>query len=863
MTPDRSDPLGPYRRKRSPERTPEPVSVPAPAVGSTSGKSAPVGAGGRRLQFVVQQHAARRLHFDFRLELDGVLKSWAVPKGPSYDQQHKQLAVMVEDHPLEYAHFEGVIPKGNYGAGEVIVWDTGTWLPLEDPHAGLVKGKLLFELRGHRLRGRWTLVKIKKTETEWLLIKERDALEGPDRDGFTHDSVLSGRTLEELRSGTTRAAGIVARLRALGAPERPVHARDVTLMLASTRARAFDDPAWVFEFKYDGYRILAERAGGRVLLRSRNGHDLTDRFPDVARALAALPYEPFVLDGEVVVTDETGLPSFGRLQQRAQVRRAADAERLSQELPATYYAFDLPGFDRFDVRPLPLLERKALLRDMLPSAGTLRYSDHVPAHGTKLYALAEQMGLEGVVGKRADAPYRSGRSADWAKVRAHRTGDFVVVGLKRSSGAGGGFGSLHIACYRGGVLGYAGSVGTGLTQPVLDELRARLEPHRVPEGFPGAPRGRGDLWVEPVAVVEVRYLETTSAGSLRHPVFLRLRPDKDPSECVADVDEKGSQAATPGGPPGSGALDPGPVSLPVEPPSARAVKFTNLDKVFWPEDGYTKGDLVAYYRAIAPWLLPYLRDRPVVLTRFPDGIHGKSFYQKDAPGFAPEWLRRAVIWSEGSERELSYFIADDEPALLYLANSGTIPLHIWASRVGALERPDWCSLDLDPKDAPFRDVVKVALAVRALCEEIGMPCYPKTSGSTGLHVLLPLGGQCTHEQARLVGELIARVVVQREPEIATITRVIAQRQGRVYVDYLQNGHGKLLVAPFSVRPLPGAPVSTPLAWRDVNARLDLRKHTIRTVTKRMARSGDPLLPVLDARPDLLTALQALQRLLPR
>ena len=303
--------------------------------------------------------------------------------------------------------------------------------------------------------------------------------------------------------------------------------------------------------------------------------------------------------------------------------------------------------------------------------------------------------------------------------------------------------------------------------------------------------------------------------------------------------------------------------LPVEPPSARAVKFTNLDKVFWPEDGYTKGDLVAYYRAIAPWLLPYLRDRPVVLTRFPDGIHGKSFYQKDAPGFAPEWLRRAVIWSEGSERELSYFIADDEPALLYLANSGTIPLHIWASRVGALERPDWCSLDLDPKDAPFRDVVKVALAVRALCEEIGMPCYPKTSGSTGLHVLLPLGGQCTHEQARLVGELIARVVVQREPEIATITRVIAQRQGRVYVDYLQNGHGKLLVAPFSVRPLPGAPVSTPLAWRDVNARLDLRKHTIRTVTKRMARSGDPLLPVLDARPDLLTALQALQRLLPR
>jgi bifunctional non-homologous end joining protein LigD len=841
------DGLDHYRAKRAPDRTPEPFA----AGGSATGRL-----------YVMQKHAARNLHYDLRLELDGVLKSWAVPKDPSYDQATKRAAFMVEDHPVEYAGFEGVIPKGNYGAGEVIVWDRGTWLPLEDPHAGLEKGKLLFELRGHRMRGRWTLVKVKRGENEWLLIKERDALEGAGRDAFTHDSILTGLTLEDLRSGRDPAAAVAARLREAGVPQRLLRAEDVEVMLAETKRQPFDDDGWVFELKYDGYRIVAGRDGDRLLLRSRNGNDLTARFPDVAEAVRALPYPHLVLDGEVVVHDEAGLPSFQRLQKRARLLREADVRRAALELPATYYVFDLAACAGFDTRGLPLLERKRFLREAVPSTGVIRYSDHIEARGTDLYDVAQQMQLEGIIGKRAAAPYRAGRSKDWIKVRASLTNDFVVIGLKSSKGAPGTFGSLHVAAYDGGRLVYAGSVGTGLTPKHVKALREQLQGREVARAAAdGAPRARADIWYEPRAVVEVRYLEWTDAGQLRHPVFVRIRDDKPAEQCVrrgSDLraePEPRSDAAT-------ASAEVGATEAPAAASSgdARVVRFTNLDKVLWPEDGFTKADLIAYYRDIAPWLLPYLRDRPVVLTRFPDGIHGKSFYQKDAPGWAPEWLRTTTVYSEGSERELRYFVVDDVHALAYLANSAAIPLHVWSSRVGSLDRPDWTIIDLDPKEAPFSSVVAVAKAVHELCDDIGLPHYVKTSGSSGLHVLIPLGGQCTHEHARLIAELLSRRVVKRLPEHATMTRVIGKRGGRVYLDYLQNGHGKLLVAPFSVRPLPGAPVSMPLKWSDVNARLDIRKHTIRSAAKRMEQKGDPLLPLLTEVPDLLRALGRLTAL---
>jgi bifunctional non-homologous end joining protein LigD len=860
------DSLAAYRAKRSPDRTPEPFD----AAGSASGQL-----------YVMQKHAARNLHYDLRLELDGVLKSWAVPKDPSYDQSIKRAAFKVEDHPVEYATFEGIIPKGNYGAGEVIVWDRGVWVPLEDPHQGLEKGKLLFELRGHRMRGRWTLVKVKRGENEWLLIKERDALEGKDRDTFDHDSILTGRTLEDLRSGRNREEELRQRLAELDAPRRALAPADIQVMLAETRQEPFDDDGWVFELKYDGYRVVGGRSGDDIALRSRNGNDMARALPDIAEAIARLPFRDFIIDGEVVVHDDAGLPSFQRLQKRARLTRAVDIRRAVAELPATLYVFDLLAFGGHDLRRLPLVQRKELLRELLPSTGVLRYSDHIPGRGRAFYALAESMKLEGIIGKRADGVYRSGRSHEWVKIRASRVDDFVVIGLKASKSTRGTFGSLHIAQYDGDRLVYACSVGTGLTPKHMKEVLARAgEATAVRPAIDGLPKGTDDRWVEPRIVVEVRYLERTEGGQLRHPVFLRLRDDKQPMECVMPSQEEPVESL-----PAEAEAQPDVPAKPAKPArvakrsataadvvaskrslqrqrsthvAERAVRFTNEDKVLWPDDGYTKGDLIAYYRAVADWMLPYLRDRPAVQTRFPDGIHGKSFFQKDAPEWAPAWLRRETVWSDGSERDLSYFIADDTPSLEYLANNASIPLHIWSSRIGLLELPDWCSLDLDPKGAPFEHVIQVAQAVHRLCDRIALPNYIKTSGSSGLHVLIPLGRQCTHEQARLLGELLARHIVSELPDIATIARVVSQREGKVYVDYLQNGHGKLLVAPFCVRPLPGAPVSMPLKWSEVKRGLTIAKHTIRTAPGRLARlKGDPMRPVLTDSPDLVAALAAL------
>jgi bifunctional non-homologous end joining protein LigD len=849
--------LDAYRKKRSAGATPEPFGR---AQGDTDVS------GDRPLTFVVQKHSATRLHYDLRLELDGVLKSWAVPKGPSYDQKDKSLAMMTEDHPLEYATFEGVIPKGNYGAGEMIVWDTGHMKWLEEPHAGFARGKLLFELHGHKLRGKWTLVKIKKGDKEWLLIKERDGLEGPRTTPLPEDSVLSGRTIEDLKEGRAPAAPILEALRQLNAPQRVVAARDVTLMLATGASKPFSTKGWIYELKYDGYRMLAEKSGDVVRLLSRNGNDLTGGFPEVAAAMKALPFGDFILDGEVVVQDDTGMPRFQLLQKRARFGNARQGASYAETLPATLYAFDLPSFGGYDVRNVPLIERKRLLRMMLPSTGTIRFSEHVEERGIDFFAAAEAMGLEGMVAKKADSLYRAGRSTDWMKVRAHRSGDFVIVGFKASTRSRG-FGSFHVAAYRDGELLYAGSVGTGVTAATLDEAWAACEDAVIAKApCVGAPKGKGDKWVEPRLVCEVRYLEWTEAGNLRHPVFLGLRPDKPATECTYDAadashDDESTLAAPP---------EPELQTEKAASPKRRRiqtapkhedpdVKLTNLDKIYWPEDGYTKGDLVEYYRTVSKYILPYLRDRPVVLTRFPDGIHGKSFFQKDAPDYAPSWLRTETVYSEGSERDLAYFIADDERSLLFLANAGSIPLHIWASRVATLERPDWCILDLDPKDAPFSDVIEVALRARDVCDEIGMPVYVKTSGSSGLHLLLPMGRQCTHDQSRMIGELIARAIVSAVPDIATITRVISKREGRVYIDYLQNGHGKLLVAPYCVRPLPGAPVSTPLEWREVKPGLDIRSFTIRTMPPRLAKlRRDPILPVLDEAPDLVRILSALQ-----
>jgi bifunctional non-homologous end joining protein LigD len=826
--------LDSYRAKRAAGRTSEPFGGESASGGSF---------------FVVHLHDATRLHWDLRLEIAGALASWAVPKGPSPNPDDKRMAVKVEDHPLPYGDFEGVIPKGEYGAGPTIVWDRGRWVPYGDPEEGLARGKLLFDLQGYKLRGRWTLVKTRQAENSWLLIKERDAWASEaGTESYPPESVWSGLTVDEARDPAERARRVAERLEELGAEPGKLPA-DVAPMLAVRRDEPFSRRGWVFEFKYDGYRVLAAREAGEARLVSRAGNDLTAGFPEVARAVRALPYDRLVIDGEIVVHDERGVPSFERLQKRGGLTGRADVLRAAIELPATLYVFDLLACAGRDARSLPLVDRKRVLREIVPPVGPLRYSDHVEEHGQLVWERATEFGLEGMVGKKADAPYRSGRSSDWVKIRTMRTDDFVAVGWTDPSGARAGFGALHLAEFDNGRLAYRGSVGSGFDEGTLGALADRLErlaqPRPACEGE--TPKGRGHHWVEPEIVVEVRYRERTEQGLLRQPVFLRIRSDKRPEECVL---EDGAALAEP--------------ARVVEARPRREVAFTNLDKVFWPEDGITKGELVDYYRAVAPWLLRYLRDRPLVLVRHPDGIHGKSFYQKNAPEWTADWVRTVGLWSEESQREIDYFVCDDVESLLYVVNSAAIPLHVWSSRVATLGQPDWCVIDLDPKGAPFADVVRVARALRALCEEIGLPAYPKTSGSTGLHVLVPLGRKLTWEHSRALGELLARVVVRELPAIATIERVVERRGGKVYVDYVQNGHGRLIVAPFSVRPLPGAPVSTPLRWREIGSRLDPSRFTITSVPRRMRALGeDPMAPLLDTEPDLAAALTNLAERLGR
>lgn len=839
-----SDKLTSYRAKRTADRTLEPAgTLPPPPSGSA-------------LRFVVHQHAARRLHWDLRLELDGVYQSWAVPRGPSRNPADKRLAVHVEDHPIEYGEFEGMIPEGNYGAGAVIIWDRGQWIPLEDPETGLKKGKLLFNLEGYKLRGRWTLVKIKREEKEWLLIKERDGYVATDGDAFPEGSVLSGLTVEQLAGKADPAAAIRKDLEKRKVPRRKVSLDDAKPMLAESRDEPFDKKGWMFELKLDGYRMRAGREAGtkstgtaRIL--TRNDNDATATFPEVAKAVAALPYDGLVFDGEIVVHDDQGRPSFQRLQNRAGLSRQPEIRRAMIVTPATFYVFDLLAFEDFDLRGLPLTDRKEILQRVLPAAGPLKYSEHIPEKGKALYEHVIEIGLEGIIAKKADSPYRAGRSPHWIKVRADQTDDFVVVGYTAPEGSRGGFGALHLGDYVDGKLTYAGRAGSGFNSAQLKDVHAQLEQLRrpTPPVVGPVPKGKEHTWIEPRLVLEVRYRERTGDHLLRQPVFLRFRDDKKPEECIRRQGVGSGELSEP-------VLT---VGQEVPLPTPHEVKFSNRDKVFWPEDGYTKGDLIDYYGAVAPSLMPYLQDRPVVLTRYPDGINGKSFFQKDAPAFIPEWLRTVRVWSEDTQREIDYFVCEDAAAIQYLANLGSIPLHIWFSRVESLERPDWCVLDLDPKGAPLTDVVKVALAVKQLCDDIELPSYIKTSGSSGLHVMLPLARQITYEQARALTQLLAKVVVTELPEIATLTRQVHKREGKVYLDFVQNGYGRLLVAPFSVRPLPGAPVSAPLEWKEVTAKLDIKAFTIKTVPARLKKlKKDPLVGALEDKPDLIAILERLQ-----
>ena len=885
-----------YRGKRDPERTPEPFG----------GRPT---AGGRL--FVVQKHAARRLHYDLRLEMDGVLKSWAVPKGPSAHPEEKRLAVQVEDHPVEYGDFEGVIPPGNYGAGSVIVWDHGWYRSAkpEEPLAQLARGKLEVELFGHKMRGRWTLARMSGKTKDWLLLKKADGAavppEAADLPERYPQSVISGLTVEEMADRAGRRGALRARLDALGAPRGEVVARGQPFTLATLAERPFSDAAWIYEIKYDGVRVLAARRGERVELYGRSGQDATSRYPEVARALRALPADSFVIDGEIVALDDAGRSSFQRLQSLMGLTDPREIERMVARRPVIGVFFDCLMLEDRDLRKLPLVDRKECLRLLVPPLGTVRYGDHVAEAGEAFFDLASEQRLEGIVAKRARSLYTGTRTRDWIKIKCQRRQEFVIGGYTDPQGSRGHFGALHLGLYEGPPaaprLVYVSKVGTGFDQAGLKAIWEKLRPlaRSTPPFDTGAiPTGRGHHWVEPRLVCEVRFTEWTEDGGLRHPTFIGLRDDKKPTDCRREKPESPPEGEPAGGPErlsapersraseplpadratrstqrgprnraGVGGLGGGAASAPPHseqdaPVASAPARFqaTNVQKIFWPAEGLTKGDLIAYYERVAPLMLPYLRDRPLVLTRFPDGIGGKSFYQKDAPEFAPAWVRTERVYSRDTERDIAYLVVDDVEMLRYVANSAAIPIHLWASRIPSLERPDWLVLDLDPKGAPFTDVVRVALSLRRILDRLDLPSYVKTSGATGLHILLPLGARYTYEQCRTFARLLAILGVEAEPDISTVARPLRARGGKVYIDFGQNGYGQTIVAPYSLRPLPGAPASCPLEWREVTPRLDPTRFTLETLPARFDKRDDPLRPVLGEGIDLAAALERIEAL---
>jgi bifunctional non-homologous end joining protein LigD len=848
-----------YRDKRDPGRTNEPFG----AEPLRSGAPAPQAVG----SFVVHLHDATRRHYDLRIELAGTLKSFAVPRGPSLDPAEKRLAINTEDHPLEYLDFEAVIPEGNYGAGSMILWDRGVIQYLDGTaENGVERGKLDFTLHGYKLRGRFALVKIsgrkgepEKAQPEWLLLKKGDAFARPGSDVAAEQprSVLSGLTVEELADAPRIAAEVADEARALGARALPDNATKWTPMLCSLEGVELTRSGYLYELKLDGVRILAQRDGSKVTLRYRTGRNATESYPEVTRAVRALAAESLILDGEVIAFDDQGRPNFQRLGGRIHATRALEARRAARETPVSYLAFDLLAIDGLDLRPLPLLERKRLLARIAPGKGVIRVLDHIENDGRPLWEFCAQQDLEGVVAKRADSAYTLGprRTGDWVKLKREREDDFVVVGFTRGEGGREALGALELATYVGPELVSRGRVGSGIGDALMEGLLARLRPlvvEKAPLRAPllDAPRGRS--FVRPELVVSVRHAGFTTEGSLRHPVLRGIREDVAPDACTAAPQDERVQVALEEADVAHRGASAGVVGR---------VHLTNQDKVFWPDEGFTKGELCAYYAAIADTLLPYLHDRPVLMTRYPDGIDGKSFFQWNLPQGTPDWVRGFPLRSEEHDgREVMAFVVEERDTLLYIANLGAIPLHILASRIDDLEHCDFLTIDFDLGGRPFAHAIELARSLHTLLDQLGLPSYPKTSGQTGLHVLVPMGG-VPFKLSKALAELLGRLLHKKHPDISTIERMRSKRPEAVYIDTGQTGRTRAIVAPYSARATPGARVSTPLHWDEVGFGLDPSVFTIFTVPERVAQHGDPMAGMLEQKPDIASAIQALGKLL--
>jgi bifunctional non-homologous end joining protein LigD len=837
-----------YDRKRSFDKTPEPP----PREHST-----PAGN-----YFCVQRHDATRLHYDFRLEVAGTLKSWAVPKGPSLEPLAKHLAMHVEDHPLDYGGFEGNIPKGEYGGGSVMLWDRGSYELLGDAPAvtQIERGDFKFRLHGEKLRGEFALVLMRGRGkgNEWLLIKKKDADAQPGWNIEDHSrSVLTGRTQQEIaenlpppESPTPNSQSPVAM--PAGAVQAPMP-RSVAPMLATLATRPPTGDSWLYEVKWDGVRALCFIDDHELRILSRTQKRCDQQYPELSVLPRQVKASQAILDGEIAVLDDKGRSIFNLIQPRISVTDANAVAHLARSAPVNLFLFDLLYLDGYDLRGVPLEERKRLLAEIVTPSERVQVSDFFSVDGNAMLEAARANGLEGIVAKTRAGKYEGRRSRDWVKIKVTSSADFVIGGF--THGDRDYFSSLVLGLYDGGKLTHAGQVGTGFNEKSLKEIFAKMEPLIAKKSpFTGTVKALRDVtWIQPELVAEIKFLEVTPDGLLRAPVFLALRSDKDPKECVRETAAPNEEPAEMSGP--LVAVDSS-AEVFVELDSHR-LKLTNLNKVFYPRDGITKRDVINYYDAVAPLILPHLRDRPLSLKRYPNGIDEQFFFQKDAEDKVPDWVRLEPIFSEHNQDKIHYIICNDRATLIYLANLACIDQNPWMSRLGSLDNPDFALIDLDPTEGcPYSQIVEAAQLVKKTLDSVGLAGYPKTTGGDGMHIYIPLEPVYTYEQVRSFAELLSILVINQKPDLFTTPRAVSRRKkAKVYFDYLQISSAKTIAAPYVLRAHPGAPVSAPLDWSEVKPGLEPEQFNIRNAMDRFHRTGDLFEPVLTKPQRLEPALE--------
>lgn len=885
--------LSKYKQKRKFSETPEPQ-------GGTPDAS--------RLRFVIQKHAASHLHYDFRLEMEGVLKSWAVPKGPSTDPHVKRLAMMVEDHPYDYRTFEGIIPEGNYDAGTVMVWDEGFYEPADTTKSGnaqksllhqLHSGRLKFVLHGKKLKGEYALVKTSaRGENAWLLMKASDKYASEEDIILKDKSVISKKTLDGI-ARTSNNVHISNRSKDNNSPKKTAVAKQPTTaktgkkstssheagantdksiqellakgekkgmpqkvspMLATLVDKPFNEEGWIYEVKWDGYRALAMVNGKQVDIFSRNNKSFNEKYYPLYNELKKWNIQT-VVDGEIVIVDEKGMANFSALQNW---RSEADGQLF-------YYVFDMLWINGVDITALPLSDRKQILKYYLPAENEIiKLSENFDEDGISFFKLAEKLGLEGIMAKKADSEYIMGdRSKEWLKIKTAQRQEVIIGGYTNNEGSAKPFSSLLVGVYKNKKLQYTGKIGTGFSVKKQQEMMKQFKTLQItkcpfeqepdvnkPSRFRPNPPDASVTWLKPQLVCEVSFREMTSDGVMRHPSFEGMRDDKAPNEVVHEkeiktenvVHEEAKRSArkvvkAPGKQERKTLLNPS------EETQSRKInghelKFTNLSKIYWPESNVSKRDMLNYYYQVAPYMLPYMKDRPQTLNRHPNGIKGKTFYQKDVTGKVPDWIETFAYFSEADNRKKNFLVCGDEASLIYIASLGCIEMNPWSSRTNQPDNPDWCIIDLDPDKNTFEQVIKTAQITKEVLDAIDAPCCCKTSGSTGLHIYIPLDAKYTYEQSKEFARAIATIVHHQTTKFTSIERATANRQGKMYIDFLQNRPQATLAAPYSLRPKPGATVSMPLHWDEVKKGLKMKDFTIFNAIERVKSEGDLFKPVL-------------------